>query len=470
MLDWPPASRSLALMKLHCAALFFLLAALAHAVSAKPNVVFLLVDDFRYNALGCMGDKIVQTPNIDRLAREGVLFKNMFVTTSICSVSRATCLTGQWMRRHGIDDFAKGISDEAWKDTYPAQFRDSGYFTGFVGKYGVGNAQVTKERGASFDFWRGEPGQAGKFFIEPNDPTRTHKTAKIGNDALTFLAAVSEDKPFSLSVSFNAVHARDHQKREYEPDPRDDGMYDGINIPLPNLATDEAFKRLPAFVQKSEGRTRWQWRFDEPGKAQGILRDYYSLITGVDREVGRILTALEQRKLLENTIIIFAGDNGYALADRGLADKWFAYEEDLRVPLIIRDPLLPQERRGQKVDAMALNVDLAPTMLDLAGIPVPAAMQGRSLKPLLEGKAPKDWRTDFFYEHHSVKDRIPPSEAVRTRHWKYIRWMDPNPLVEELYDLEADPLEERNLIADPAHAAVLKELQSKWAKYRNELK
>jgi arylsulfatase len=457
-------------MKFHRLVLFLLLTAFAHAAPTRPSIVFLLVDDFRYNALGCMGDKIVQTPNIDRLAKEGVLFKNMFVTTSICSVSRATYLTGQWMRRHGIVDFATGITDEAWKHTYPSQLRTAGYHTGFIGKYGVGSPQVTTARGASFDFWRGEPGQAGRFFIEPDDPTRTHKTAKMGNDALTFLTSAPKDKPFSLSISFNAVHARDHEKREYEPDPREEGLYDGIEIPLPKLATNEAFKRLPEFVQKSEGRRRWEWRFDEPQKAQDILHDYYRLITGVDREVGRILATLEQQKLLENTIVIFAGDNGYALADRGMADKWFAYEEDLRVPLIIRDPRLPQERRGQTVDAMALNVDLAPTMLDLAGIPAPAVMQGRSLKPLLEGTTPNDWRTEFFYEHHTKKDRIPPSEAVRTQRWKYIRWIEPNPLVEELYDLESDPLEEHNLIADVKHADILKELREKWAKYRESLK
>jgi len=440
-----------------------LFASFAHAAPTQPNVVFLLVDDLRYNALGCMGDKIVKTPNIDRLAKEGVLFKNMFVTTSICAVSRATFLTGQWMRRHGIEDFAKGISDAAWKDTYPARFQVAGYHTGFVGKYGVGSAPVTKARGASFDFWRGEPGQAGRFFIEPEDPTRTHKSAKMGNDALEFLTTAPKNKPFSLSISFNAVHARDHEKREYEPDSREEGMYDGIEIPLPKLATDEAFKRLPEFVQKSEGRRRWEWRFDEAQKAQGILHDYYRLITGVDREVGRILVTLEKQQFAQNTIVIFTADNGYALADRGMADKWYAYEEDLRVPLIIKDPRLPQSRTGSTVDAMALNVDLAPTMLDLAGIPVPAAMQGRSLKPLIEGTTPEDWRTEFFYEHHSVKDRIPPSEAFRTLRWKYIRWMEPNPLVEELYDLESDPLEEHNLIADPAHAATLKELREKWA-------
>ncbi len=440
------------------------------AADTPPNVVFILVDDLRWNVLGCMGDKIVQTPNIDRLAREGVLFKNAFVTTSICAVSRATCLTGQWMRRHGIEDFADAISDEAWKNTYPAQFGGAGYHTGFVGKYGVGSPEATQKRGPSFDFWRGEPGQAGRFFIDPKDPTRTHKTAKIGNDALTFLTAAPPGKPFSLSISFNAVHARDHEPREFEPDPRDAKLYADIEIPLPKLATAEAFLRLPKFVQTSEGRRRWEWRFDEPQKAQGILRDYYRLITGMDREVGRILDQLEKQKLAENTVVIFTADNGYALGDRGLADKWYAYEEDMRVAMIIKDPRLPQERRGKTIDAMVLNADLAPTMLDLAGLPVPAAMQGRSLRPLLEGSTPSDWRTEFFYEHHTKPDRIPASEAVRTERWKYIRWIEPNPLTEELYDLTTDPLEEKNLVQAPEHAAVLEEMRAKWAEYGTSLR
>lgn len=452
-----------------CLALPLALAA-APTAGAPPNVVFILADDLRWNALGCMGDTIVQTPNIDRLAREGVLFKNAFVTTSICAVSRATCLTGQWMRRHGIEDFATGLSEEAWKSTYPGQFHGAGYHTGFVGKYGVGSPEVTKKRGASFDFWRGEPGQAGRFFIDPQDPMRVHKTAKIGNDALTFLATASKDKPFSLSISFNAVHARDHEPREYEPDPRDEQLYAGVTIPLPKLASDAAFKRLPEFVQKSEGRRRWEWRFDEPQKAQGILRDYYRLITGLDREVGRILDELEKQQLAGNTVVIFTSDNGYALADRGLADKWYAYEEDMRVALIIKDPRLPAARHGQTVDAMVLNADLAPTMLDLAGLPVPKVMQGRSLKPLLEGPALPDWRTEFFYEHHTAAAKIPPCEAVRTGQWKYIRWMEPNPLVEELYDLAADPLEEHNLLPDPRHAATLEEMRAKWAGYAESLR
>ncbi len=437
--------------------------------AAPPNVVFLLVDDLRWNALGFMGDKIVQTPNLDRLAGRSVVFDNCFVTTSICSVSRASILTGQWMRRHGIVDFATGLNGSAWDNTYPAQLRKAGFRTGFIGKYGVGSVKETDAKAAAFDYWKGLPGQAGEF-IEKNDPTRTHKTARFGNEALEFLGGCTKEKPFCLSISFNAVHARDGKPREFEPDPRDEELYRDVTIPVPKLATEEAFLRLPESVQKSEGRTRWRWRFDTEEKTQRILRDYYRLITGVDREVGRILAELDQRGLADNTVIFFTGDNGFAFGDRGMADKWFMYEEDIRVPCFVFDPRSPKSAQGRRLPTMILNVDFAPTMLELAGVPVPAVMQGRSLVPLLRGETPKDWRTEFFYEHHSVAARIPKSEGVRTERWKYLRWIAESPVKEELYDLQADPLEEHNLLTDAKHATMLTELREKWERYGRELK
>lgn len=442
----------------------------AAATASRPNLVFLLIDDLRWNTLGCMGDRIVQTPHIDQLAKRGVLFQNSFVTSSICSVSRASFFTGQWLRRHGVVDFVTGLNGAAWEQSYPAQLRGAGYRTGFIGKFGVGNEREVAAKAAAFDFWRGLPGQAGRFFIEKNDPTRTHRTAKFGDDALEFLSGCEPTKPFSLSLSFNAVHARDREEREFEPDPRDEQLYRGVTIPLPQLATAAAFQRIPDFVKTSEGRRRWGWRFDTPEKAQGILRDYYRLITGVDREVGRIVTELERRGLAGNTVIILTSDNGFALADRGLADKWFMWEEDIRVPLIIVDPRLPKSAQGRTSAAMVLNVDIAPTLLDLAGGSVPAVMQGRSLVPLLRGATPRDWRTEFFYEHHTRPDIIPPCEGVRTGRWKYIRWVKADPLHEELYDLQGDPLEERNLAADPRHARQLAELREKWSRYSAQLR
>lgn len=451
---------------LACSMSFSMLAA---PKPAPPNFVFLLVDDLRWNALGFMGDKIVQTPHLDRLAARSLVFDNCFVTTSICSVSRASILTGQWMRRHGIEDFVKGLNGAAWDNTYPAQLRQAGFRTGFIGKYGVGSVKETQAKAEAFDYWKGLPGQAGEF-IEKNDPTRTHKTARFGNEALEFLGGCTKEKPFCLSISFNAVHARDGKPREFEPDPRDEELYKDVAIPVPKLATDEAFQRLPESVQKSEGRTRWSLRFDTAEKTQRILRDYYRLITGVDREVGRVLAELEQRGLAENTVIIFTGDNGFAFGDRGMADKWFMYEEDIRVPLFIFDPRQPKATSARRSPAMVLNVDFAPTMLELAGVPVPKAMQGRSLAPLLKGESPKDWRTEFFYEHHSVAARIPQSEGVRTERWKYLRWIAETPVKEELYDLQADPLEERNLLNYPEQSAVLAELRGKWERSGRDLR
>lgn len=436
----------------------------------RPNVVFLLVDDWRWNAVGCMGDPIVKTPHIDALAKEGVVFENMFVTTSICSVSRASIFTGQWSRRHGIVDFATGLSDEQWSETYPALMRKAGYQLGLVGKLGVGNEQAMKAREKDFDFWRGVSGQGGKFFIEPDDPQRKHLTAKFGDAALEFLKGMEKGRPFCLSVSFSAVHARDKQPREFQPDVRDEGLYEDVEIPMPALATEEAFAKLPEFVKTSEGRKRWGWRFDEVGKAQGILKDYYRLVTGVDREVGRIREVLQSRGLAENTVIVVTGDNGFALGDRGLADKWFMWDEDLRVPLVLYDPRLAVEQRGRRIAAMALNVDHAPTLLELAGIKIPTRMQGRSLVPLMKGDRPEDWRTEYFYEHLVFPKIIPPVEGVRTERWKYIRWVNSEPLVEELYDLESDPLEQSNLVGENAHLAKLEELRAKWQGYGESLK
>lgn len=440
--------------------------------AARPSFVVILVDDLRWNALGCMGNPVVQTPHIDALAKRGTLFKNAFVTTSICAVSRANYFTGQWMSRHGIVDFKTGLTASQWAETYPGLLRSAGYRTGFIGKYGVGSPEVTAAKEKDFDFWRGRPQQAGRFFFDADDPTHTHATARFGNQALEFLEGCEPGKPFCLSVSFNAVHARDHEEREYEPDPRDEMLYEGVQMPISPLATEEAYRKLPEFVQTSEGRRRWRWRFDEPEKMQRILRDYYRLITGVDREVGRIVEKLAAKGLTDETMIVFTSDNGYALADRGMADKWYMYEEDIRVAMIVADPRVKPADGGRTSDAMVLSVDVAPTMLDAAGIERPAAMQGRSMLPMVRGdRPPSDWRTEYFYEHPTIsKNRIPASQGIRTTRWKYIRWTESVPLVEELFDLETDPLEQTNLVNAPNHAVTLAELRGKWDRYRNELK
>jgi arylsulfatase A-like enzyme len=426
----------------------------------RPNIVFLLADDLRWNALGCMGDKHAKTPHIDALAKRGVLFRNAFVTTSICAVSRASILSGQYARRHKINDFATAFTPEAYAQTYPMLLRAAGYRVGFIGKFGVGS----KMPDTSFDYWKGFPGQ-GNYFGKGET---VHLTARMGDQAIEFLKACKKDQPFCLSISFKCPHAMDAAKREYPPDPRDEELFKDVTFPIPKTAGAKYFEMKPDFVQNSESRKRWERRFKKPEMFQEILRDYYRLVTGMDREIGRIVAELERLGFAEDTIIIFTGDNGYFFGEHGLADKWYLYEESIRVPLIVADPALPRARHGATVDAMALNIDLAPTMLDLAGLQAPKAMQGANLRPHLRGEK-TTWREDWFYEHHTAIKIIPPSEGVRTTRWTYVRWLkDAKNPVEELYDLQADPLQVRNLAAVADHAKTLGQLRARWEKLQKD--
>jgi arylsulfatase A-like enzyme len=436
---------------------------------ASPNLLFVLADDLRWDALGFMGNRVVQTPNLDRLAKRATIFRNAFVTTSICCVSRASIMAGQAERRHGIADFATPFKPGPWARTYPALLRHAGYRTGFIGKFGVGGEAAIKALGKEFDYWRGLPGQGGLFF-EANDPTRTHATARMGGQALEFLREVEPGKPFCLSISFTAPHARDGQPREFPPDGRDEPLYADIQI-KPPLTASEAFHRLlPESVQNCEGRKRWQRRFATPGMFQATVKDYYRLVTGLDREVGRILQSLEARGLATNTVVVFTSDNGFAFGDRGLADKWFLYEESIRVPLLIADLRGPGRRQARTVDPMVLNIDLAPTLLDYAGIPAPDTMQGQSLRGFVEKRPVRDWRAEWLYEHHFGPKIIPPSEGVRTERWKYIRYIDESPVVEELFDLQRDRWERRNLARETKFADTLAHLRERWQALAEEWK
>lgn len=434
--------------------------AAAPAADRPINLVVIVADDWRWDCLRHAGNPIIQTPHLDALAADGVRFRNAFVTTSICALSRASILSGQYVRRHGITDFTKPFTPAAWADTYPARLRSAGYRTGFVGKFGVGNAKAIADAGKNFDYWRGLPGQAGPFF-DPKDPTRTHATARFGGECLDFLRECEPGRPFCLSVSFSAPHARDGDAREFAPDSRDESLY--AEVTIPPTATEADFHLLPEHARNMEGRKRWQRRFSSPDLYQRTVRDYYRLITGVDREIGRIRALLAERGLADSTVVVFTSDNGFFLGDRGMADKWLMYEPSIRVPLIVHDPRLPADRRGSVVHELALNVDVAPTLLELVRQPVPPTMQGRSVVPLLQGQKPADWRTDFFYEHNCGTKIIPPSEGVRAERWKYLRWMGTEPPVEELYDLQADPDERHNLAGDPNRAGLLKRLRGRWS-------
>lgn len=420
----------------------------------RPNIVFLLADDFRWDAVGALGNPVIHTPNLDRLVRSGVTFPNAFVTTSICSISRASILTGQYESRHGIKDFQTRLSPAALAATFPALLRRAGYHAGFIGKWGVGAAPLPEDQ---FDYWRGFPGQ-GNYF-SPGSPV--HLTDRMGDQAIEFLSTSPPDRPFLLALSFKAPHEEDGKtERPFPPAARFETLYADLAIaPLPGAA--ERFERLPDFLKVSEARARWRRCFGDPELYARTVKDYYRLITGLDEVVGRIRTQLDRQKVADRTVIVFTSDNGFALGDRGLQGKWFPYEESIRVPLILSDPRLPPSRQGTSAKGMVLNIDLAPTILELAALPVPPALQGESLLPWTRGEVAA-WRTDWFYEHHFVHPGLPQSEAVRGERWKYIRYLDRAPVVEQLFDLERDPFEATDLAAHPSHQTRLNDLRQRW--------
>jgi arylsulfatase A-like enzyme len=423
----------------------------------------MVADDHRYDALGCMGNPVIQTPVLDGLAAAGTLFRNAFCTTSICCTSRASILTGQYARRHGIVGFAQDLTPEQMAQTYTAVLGRNGYRTAFVGKYGVGVHMPTE----AFDHWAGFPGQGRYFGMYPDDPR--HLTDILAERAVGFVdESLASGQPFCLSLSFKAPHSIDYDPRPWQPAPRFESLYRDTDIPVPATATPEAYEALPPFLKNSEGRKRWQNRFRTPARFQETMKDYYRLLTGIDEAAGRVVGALQRAGVADNTVIVYIGDNGFFLGERGLAGKWYAYEPSLRVPLIVYDPRLPRRLQGRAPAGMALNIDVAPTLLDLAGIPAPLAMQGRSLAPLMLG-VDRPWRDDFFYEHLFQHPLIPRSEAVRTDRWKYIRWLDADPLFEELFDLEHDPLEQHDLTADRRYREVLKSMRTRWQTHRTEL-
>ncbi len=427
----------------------------AAAATKPPNIIFLLTDDQRWDTLGCMGNPIINTPNMDDMAKNGVLFKNAFVTTSICASSRASIFAGQWTRRHKINNFGTHFSEAALAQTYPMLLREAGYRLGFIGKYGVGPKRDLPVD--EYDYWRGFPGQ-GRYEHKDKDGNYKHLTQIMGEQSIEFLRGCSKDKLFCLSVSFKAPHVQDGDPRQFIYDRAYKNLYKDVTIPTPKTAERRYFEALPEFLQTSEARRRWQIRFSTPAKFQESVKSYYRLITGVDVVIGRIRSELKRLNFDDNTIIMFTGDNGFYLGEYGLAGKWFPHEESIRVPLIVFDPRASRSRRGVSCEQMALNVDIAPTILELAGLTVPEQMQGRSLVPLLTGREPK-WRTDFFYEHLFKHRTIPRTEALRTQRWKYARYIDFD--YEELYDLKNDRLETVNLAKDEKYEQTLKSLRKR---------
>ena len=274
-----------------------------------------------------------------------------------------------------------------------------------------------------------------------------------------------------MTVSFFATHAEDGHKDQYLPQPESMELYQGRHVPVPPNATQESWERLPDFFdEQNEGRNRWHWRFDDPEKYQRMMKNYYRMATEVDATCGVVLNELEKQGVLDNTLVIFTTDNGYYHGEHGLADKWYPHQESIRVPLIIKDPRMPKDRHGTTNDDFTLSVDLAPTILAAVGIAAPKNMQGRDIAPLYLSQDKPEWRTEFFYEHPTFrnKDFIPASEALVRKDWKYMYWPDDD--VEQLFDLKHDPREENDLAGDPSYAKKVAEMRKRFQELKEAAK
>ncbi|MEM7476121.1 MAG: sulfatase [Planctomycetota bacterium] len=440
--------------------------ALAQAEEAKqPNILFFFTDDQRSDTLGCYGHPIVKTPTIDGLAKRGVRFENMFVSHSICWVSRTTILSGLTARSFGKKEAPDSAKTEAVEQLYSDLLREAGYRTGFVGKWHAKMPGGYKPE-SHFDVFQ-------KIFRRPYlkpqpDGSLRHETELICDAGIEFLKSQPRNKPFALNLWFNASHAEDGDKRPgigHFPWPQAvEGMYEDIEIPAPRLSDPSIYESQPEFLKKSINRERFFWRWDTPEKYQTNIRAYFRMLSGIDTAMARVLKVLEDEGLADNTIILYSADNGYYMGDRGFAGKWSHYEQSLRVPLIILDPRNQDSRQGAVAAEKVLNLDFAPTFLDWAGVDVPERYQGHSLAALVSGVENPDWRQDTFHEHVTLRPNI-GWEGIRDDDFKYARYFDQNPVFEFFHDLRNDPDELVNLAKNPKYQEQLKRYRQRCEAY-----
>ncbi len=427
----------------------------------RPNIVFFFTDDQTTSTLGCYGNPIVQTPNIDALARRGTRFDNACVSHSICWVSRTTILSGLVGRSYGTASNPDQARPDAVESLYPDILRENGYRTGYFGKW---HAKMPKGYKKEDHFDEFEAIGRNPFYKKQPDGSLRHETEVIVDRGIEFVKSQPKDKPFALNMWFNACHAEDGDRRPgigHFPWPRAvDGMYEDVDFDRQPLDTREIFDSQPDFLKTTINRERYFWRWNTDEKYQINIQAYYRMVSGIDGAIGRFIEALEASGLADNTIIVYTADNGYHKGNRGFAGKWSHYEESIGVPMIIMDPRVARRQRGKKTDALALNLDLPSTFLDWAGVPIPERYQGHSLAPVVNGQQPADWRTETFHEHFAVRNRIPAFEGVRNANFKYVRYID-HGNQEFLHDLKNDPDELVNLASDPAHLETLEAMRQR---------
>jgi N-acetylglucosamine-6-sulfatase len=425
----------------------------ARAAARPRNVVFILTDDHRYDAMGFMkGQPWLETPNLDRLAREGAHFRNAFVTTALCSPSRASILTGYYAHQHGIVDNNTAIPPGT--RFFPQDLQKAGYQTAFFGKWHMGNEGDQPQPG--FNHWvsfRGQgtyqPSKDGLNVDGRNVPQKGYITDELTDYALAWLDSRKKDQPWFFYLSHKATHA------EFLPAARHQGRYKDKTFVPPRTMdpSPEAHRNRPRWV--ADQRNSWHG-VDYPYHSRLALDEYYKryaeTLCGVDDSVGRVLDALQKRGELDSTLVIYMGDNGFAFGEHGLIDKRTAYEESMRVPMLMRCPeLFPGSR---VVSHVVANLDIRPTVFDVAGLNPGTAHPGASVVPLLQGRE-SPWRSDLLYEYYWERDfpQTPTVHALREERYKYIHihgiWD-----IDELYDLQQDPYESNNLIFSEEHRSV----------------
>lgn len=435
----------------------------------RPNVIVVLVDDLRWDEIACAGHPFVQTPNIDRIAAQGVRFRNAFCTTPLCSPVRASLLTGLHTHRHGILDNTDRSEQSHQLKTFPQALQRSGYRTVFVGKWHMGNDDTARP---CFDHWVGMKGQGTSFdpVLNVNGKRkkfRGHTTDVLNQMAVAFLRR-QKGQPFCLYLAHKALHPEltqrddgsitDPEASKFLPAQRHRDLYAEAAIPR-RLNVLDSLDDKPALTRRIEGVPPLS---RETGTGDETVRDRLRMLAAVDEGVGLLWDELTRSGELNNTVFVFTSDHGYWYGEHGLSvERRLAYEEGIRIPLLIRYP--PLIEPGRVIDEFALSIDLAPTLLELGRATATHSMDGRSLVPLLRGEHPADWRTSFLIQYNS--DTVFPRvhtmgyRAIRTPRWKYIRFSELTGM-DELYDLQHDPYEMENLVRRPDSAALLQRLRA----------
>jgi arylsulfatase A-like enzyme len=449
----------------------FLLPALAHAQQPrkKPNVIVIITDDQRWNAMSLAGHKHLKTPHIDRLGREGVWFKNAFCTTSLCSPSRASILSGVYAHRHGVvNNFTEYPANLA---SFPRALQIIGYLTAYIGKWHMGEDNDNPRPG--FNHWISHKGQ-GKYFdnefnINGNRETKKGYYTHVVTDMAIDWIKTQKEKPFLLMLGHKAPHSF------YVPEPKYAHTFDNVKIDYPKSAFQLEGK--PVWIK--ERQTTWHGiygplfdyrkkfpdtRPEAVADFANMVRGYMGTIQSVDDSVGRLLATLEEMGILDDTLIIFVTDNGLLEGEHGMVDKRTMHEPSIRVPMLVRYPGLTPKNQPKVVDKMVLHLDMAPSILDICGAEPMKNIHGKSWKKLVKGDA-TGWRASWFYEYNYEKQfpYTPNIRGVRTDEWAYMHYPHgdgkPDRHMAELYHLPSDPEQVRNLIDDPKHAAKLAELR-----------